>query len=365
MKELKIVYIFEKWQGSCGRALHDAMAGAEGLVFENIYEDEYFPKSTSLLGRIVARFLYPFRQITFDRAVLNLVKRFQPNILMVYKGNSVKPKLLRKLAALDINTVNIYPDNSPHVYGAKHRKAVGQYGLVISTKPYHAPLWKSFYGYSNKCLFVPQGYDKNLHLREMPEKSHQFDVCMVATYRREYGDLMREFAAALSDQNVSVCIGGYGWDAHKSDFPDHWVFSGSVHGVGYVDLVRSGRICIAPLNTVAMVNGVAQPGDVDTTRTYELAATHCFFIHRHSDYVRQLYTEQEVPTFHDGKDLAKQIMRFLAQPELCQQMASAAHQRAVPAYSMNSRALDIIEMIKHTIHKQNPPASPACHSQRE
>jgi hypothetical protein len=37
--------------------------------------------------------------------------------------------------------VNIYPDLSPPAHGEQHKKAVGQYDLVISKKPFHPAIW--------------------------------------------------------------------------------------------------------------------------------------------------------------------------------------------------------------------------------
>jgi hypothetical protein len=45
------------------------------------------------------------------------------------------------------------------------------------------------------------------------------------------------------------------------------------------ELAKAGRICVAPLTRDVLISGTCQPGDEDTTRTYELVAAHCFFIH--------------------------------------------------------------------------------------
>jgi len=90
---------------------------------------------------------------------------------------------------------------------------------------------------------------------------------------------------------------------------------------------------------------VRQPGDEDTTRTYELAAAHCFYVHRRTEYVRTMFDEfSEVPLWDDATELAMLVRRFLPLDRERHAMAAAAHARAVPRYSSSNR---VIELIRH------------------
>jgi len=241
----------------------------------------------------------------------------------------------------------VYPDCSPHTQGETVRRALGGYDLVVSTKAYHPLHWAMTFGYHNRCIFVPQGYDPTLHLRNSAPSNPKFDVILVATWREEYGCLMREFARCLADSSVTVAVGGHGWEREWSNLPSHWVYLGGRAGQTYVGALRSAFICIAPLTREVAVDGVSQPGDVDTTRTYELAAAHCFFLHRRTDYAQTLYDEvTEVPMFDNAEELARHVRYYLAHPEARAAMALAAHRRAVPAYSIDRRAAELIDAIK-------------------
>jgi spore maturation protein CgeB len=289
--------------------------------------------------------LGPFYRRDFNRQVLAKVRAFKPDALVTYKGMHLHADLVQAVRAAGVLTMNVYPDASPHAHGAAHREAMGSYDLVVSSKAHHPGLWRSTYGYANACEFVPQGYDPALHLVDAPPATFAYDVVMVATYRPEYARLMRELAEHLPDPGLSVAIGGYGWEAARDALPAHWTFPGGVHGRGYLELVRSGRICIAPLTREIVVDGQPQPGDVDTTRTYELAAAYCFFIHRRTDFAMTLYDKDEVPMFDDAAELATRIREFLPRAELRARMADAAHARAVPAYSLDARAADVARLI--------------------
>jgi hypothetical protein len=179
-----------------------------------------------------------------------------------------------------------------------------------------------------------------------PPLSHKYDVAIIATYRSEYGRLITEFAEIGSNLDIRVAIGGAGWGSVRSQLPPHWELLGPVQGRGYVSLLRNAKICIAPLSREISVNGRTQPGDVDSTRTYELAAAHCFFLHRRTDLVRELYSANEVPTFDTAEELFEQVRYFLVNDKARAEFAAAAHSRAVPAYSVDLRVQEILRLVK-------------------
>jgi spore maturation protein CgeB len=274
---------------------------------------------------------------------------------MAYKGNPIDAALLQRIkhALPGVFTVNVYPDCSPHAHGARHREAVGKYDLVISTKPYHPGVWATTYGYTNPCRFVPQGYDPILHLVDDPPARAELDVAMVATWRPEYHRLMLGLARELQGSTITVGLGGNGWAAHASDFPPNWRLLGELTGRAYIQFLRSGRICIAPLNREMNINGHAQPGDVDTTRSYELPAAHCFFLHQRTPYIRSVYEEaSEVPMFDDAIELAAHIRHYLMHANERAELALRAHNRAVPNYSTDARAAAVIKTIEQTMRRQ-------------
>jgi spore maturation protein CgeB len=347
VRRIRILFIGESWLGSCARSMREALARRLDLTLDEVGEDLWFSKPRARWLRGINRLTTPARLNEFNREVLMRVREFRPDLVITYKGSMVRTELLRQIRALNVPTVNIYPDYSPHMYGEAHRDAVGEYDLVISTKPFHPKLWERLYGYSNRCVFVPQGYDPLLHLFEGSPEEPKFDLVMIATWREEYGRLVSELARELEGLSLRVAIGGNGWEAASANLPKHWIFPGGLHGRVYIEWLRRGRICIAPLTRNDRAGIDTHPGDEDTTRTYELAAASCFFLHRRTEYVRTLYDEMtEVPLFDDAAELASLIRRYLPNESARRQMANAAHYRAVPSYSTDNRASAIVEILQ-------------------
>lgn len=344
---MRILFVGESWHGSCARSLKEALRRRPDIVLDEVNEDLWFPRPHARWLRALSRLTVGAYRREFSEHVLARVREFRPDVLMAYKGNPVRADLLEAVRTLGVRTANVYPDCSPHAHGDFHRRAVGTYDLVISTKPYHPALWAQTYGYRNRCAFVPQGYDATLHQVDTPPIDQPFDVVVVATWRAEYGRLMSDLARRFAADPIRVAIGGLGWERHRAGLPPSWVLLGGLVGRSYVEALRKGRICIAPLTREVSIRGVEQPGDVDTTRTYELAAAHCFFLHRRTAYAQGVYDEQtEVPMFDDAAELTAQVRYYLNHEAERRRMAAAAHLRAVPSYSLDARAEQIVLLLR-------------------
>jgi spore maturation protein CgeB len=146
-------------------------------------------------------------------------------------------------------------------------------------------------------------------------------------------------ARRLEHRNLNVAIGGSYWQGIAGSLPSGWFTIGPKVGAAYINTLRQARICLAPVQRRMVINGVVQPGDQDSARTYELAAANCFFMHLETDFVRTLYDPlTEVPLYRDVDELAAKIEHFLPLENERRAMAAAAHRRATPAYSMDARA---------------------------
>jgi spore maturation protein CgeB len=352
----RILFVGEAWRGSSARSLREALAQQPQVVISDVGEDHFLPNYRHLPLRMANRLLRPLQRRKLERAVLRAMSVFRPDAVVVYKGAGIGAGLVEEIRRSGMPVINVYPDYSPHAYSRRLQKAVGCYDLVISTKPFHPRLWQSVYGYRNPCVCVPHGYDPEVHYWNRPSASHAYDVALCCNWRPEYHRLMRSFADALGGDPVSVAVAGPGWPAHCDQLPRQWQYFGPIVGRAYGEFLRSAKIAIAPVNREVVIRGVKQPGDEDTTRTYELAAAHCFFLHQRTDYVATLYDEKnEVPLWGDATELVSLVRRWLPDEAGRQLMAARAHSRAVPAYSIPQRAVSVLQHIEHLIRVRDAP----------
>ncbi len=344
---VKILFVGDTWQGSTARSMREALTALPDVTMQGISEDDYFHGGTALAVRARNRLLRPWQRVRLRRAIMARIASQRPDVLMVYKGHGVSAAAVRAAREAGVLTVNVFPDYSPHAYGTQLKAAMGEYDLVVSTKPFHPDGWKSIYGYERPCVFVPHGYDPGVHLWTTPSTEHDFDVLLAATWRRQYQEVMQSLSQLLADGSLRVGIIGSGWIERRHELPQNWHVAPALTGRAYGEWLRRGRIVIAPVHREAIVDGIRQPGDEDTIRTYELAAMSCFFLHRRTPYVQTLYDERtEVPMWDNAEELAALVGRYLPLGEERRDMAARAHARAVPVHSFPNRARQVLEHVK-------------------
>lgn len=340
---MRIIFVGETWKGSSARSMREALSALPEVDLDEVGEDHFQPKHRSIWLRGIHRALGRFYRAELAREIREKLVAFKPNVLVVYKGAGVSSDVIAYARDAGVATVNIFPDYSPLVYGDRLRRVLGEYDLVISTKVYHPEHWNTTYGYSNRCVFVPHGYDPSVHYCATAPASSDLHLVMVANARPQYQAIMKAVADAFPGESVRVGVAGPGWDGLRPLFPKHWLFPGPLHGRSYSEWLRRGEIVIAPVNSDVVIAGQRQPGDQDTTRTYELAAAHCFFLHFRTPFAQTLFSDElEVPMWGSHEELVALIEQYLAQPQRRREMADAAHRRAVPAYSIPARAAEVL-----------------------
>jgi hypothetical protein len=350
----RILFVGDTWQGSGARSLREAFSTRKDVFIGDIGEDHFIPHYRSLPLRIASRLLSGLQSRELESVILDAINGLDPDVVVFYKGAGIRAGLLKTISRMKIPTVNVFPDNSPHAHGRQLKEAMGYYNLVISAKPFHPGLWQSVYGYKNPCLCVPHGYDPLVHLWPDQSLTQTYDVALCATWRPEYDRLMRQLAGELTGDSITVAISGSGWPSHRFQLPHNWKCFGPREGRAYGEFLRSAKIVIAPLNRDANIQGVQQPGDEDSTRSYELAAAHCFFLHQRSKYIETVYDDKkEVPFWSSAAELAALIRRWLPDEAGRRTMAAKAHARAVPAYSIPDRAASVLNHIEHLLRQRN------------
>ncbi len=347
---MKILFVGDSWRGASDRAMREALVRQPDIEVDDVAPDLTVPRYNAWLLRAQNRLVLPLQLRELKKKVLVAARDFQPDVIVVFKGAYFDAGFIRQLRREIAPIVNMFPDPSPHIYGKKLKLAMHEYDLVISRKKFHPALWKSLYGYDNRCVHVSYGYMPSLHVRYEPPTAFDYDVVLIATCRNEYEMMMREVIERLKARDLKFAIAGNGWLGTGLDKAGDVTFAGERSGAAYVEWLRKGKIVIAPVWTQVKANGAAQPGDEMTERTLECAAAYTFFIHRRTDEAKSLYDEAtEVPMFDTAAELADKIAFYLDHEEARRAMAAAAHARAVPAYSIDARAREIVTQLKSVI----------------
>jgi glycosyltransferase involved in cell wall biosynthesis len=322
-----------------------ALESYPGVHLASVGIDLTFPRHRRMALRILDRIGRSEQLAELRSEVWDMCLDFPPDVIIIFKGWHFDADFIRTLRTTIAPVVNIFPDASPHAHGERMKKAIGEYSLVISRKKFHPPNWKNLYGYSNPCIHLPHGYSSPLHYRDEPPVDCPYDVVMVATGRSEYELLIRGLYERLGNR-VRMAVCGGGWQGRKLENLPGLTLCGPKSGIVYVEWLRKGTIVIAPVQTTLQIGDQLQLGDEVSARTFECAAAYTFFIHRRTEEVKQYYDEEtEVPMYDAAGELGDKILYFLGRPDLRRAMATAAHARAVPNYSIEYQVPALVRLL--------------------
>ncbi|MEM9060198.1 MAG: glycosyltransferase [Pseudomonadota bacterium] len=349
---MKILYAGHFKSGNSGRSMKDALARKADVEIDEFDLDNFMPKGRSFRTRLAYKLIRPWQMADLRKLLIDRAQYVKPDAIITTKGSAIDAATVRSLQKDVAPVFNRWPDPSPHAFGPVIKEAVGAYDAVFSTKRHHPGMWRSDYGYSNRCFHVAHGYCADLHLYDTdPDESAQdYDIVSIASGRPEYFKLIKEFHAALGGRKIRVALGGSNWDRYPGGLPEGFENIGERFGRAYTDWLRRGKIVLAPVMTGVKVNGAVKQGDQVTARTYQCAAARVFFIHTRTDEAMELYDEHsEVPMYSDGTELAEKVLHFLDHPDERRSFAKAAFSRGVPAFSHDARAGEILDLMKSVI----------------
>lgn len=349
MSPMRVLFVGNFWLGSDARSLKDCIAARADVLLEEFDLDHYTVRGDSTFVRAARRLMASHLSNRLNKEIYDKAINFQADVIFVYKGNGIYPHTLERIKKEGIYTCCYFPDPSPKMYGDMLAKCMGLYDLVFSAKIFHPSLWNECYKYNNKCEHVSHGYDPYLHTRVSLDESPRFDVALIANWRGEYESIMSAVFSDPACREMTFLIGGTGWDRHANfEFVPRGVeFCGGVYGQGYVDALRSARIVIAPVWSDIRFNGKQIQGDMVTARTFQLAAAYTFFLHKRTEEALATYDEQsEVPMWDDADELIPLLVHFINNDERRRSLATNAHARAVPAYSLHEAADMICNRIR-------------------
>jgi len=346
MIKLPILFIGQNWLGSCARSFKEALVRCN-LRVEEICEHDYIPKWQSGAVKVCLRLLQSSLIKNFNSAVLKKFEQCSPKLIVVYKGTYIKSNTIKRMKDHGAAVVNIFPDVIPTSHGEILKKALGNYDLVVSTKVWHPQAWKSIFNYNNPCEFIAHGYDPIIHIRNPNQRRNSVaDVVLVATYRDEYANLIIDLSKEPGMSALKMEIYGANWFPLRNQLPPTWKVFEAVHGYSYAETLLRGKICLSPVSSDIVIEKQKYPGDVDSSRTYEIPATGSCFIHKRTDYVHTIFKEgEEVLLYSSSDELANHIRRLLADSNLYDEMRISAHKRCVPRDSLDNRAKEFIKLL--------------------
>jgi glycosyltransferase involved in cell wall biosynthesis len=295
--------------------------------------------------RGVGRLIAPFVVRAYNRAILKQAALLRPDIMLTVKGLYIDPETLRALRRQNIRTVNFYPDYKFEYPGFDEQWLSG-YDLVATTKSFQVDYLAQRLG-AERVALVHHGYVPDVHRRRTTpgrEPVYLWDLGYVGNASPNKFDWLSRIVAALPD--LSMIVVGHGWSEMAAGTPvERFVLGHALTGDHFARVIEHSRINLAVHHgNVSSAHGWE---DKVSTRTFEIPASGGFMLHVDNDDLRSLYEpEVETGVFEGADDLIAKIRYYLDNPEERHAIAERGHARAVPAYSLTSRAAELAELFR-------------------
>lgn len=345
---VRVLTTGESWYGATGRACNSALRQL-GCDVSEVNIDHYVPQWRRRYSRAVGRLIHSIAQREFNDALLHQAWQQNPAFFLAFKGPYVEGETLRKMRKMGIQLYNYYPDTSAFTHGAELPRALPEYDCVFYTKPFwDADVRKRIA--LKQSVFLNHGYDEEIHqvftLTAQDQAQYGVDVAVIGSHTPHKARFLRELLR-LRPQ-LELKIWGHRWETCGDELLlNRWQL-GPLTGQSYSRGLQAAKINLAVLS--GAVAGASQ-GDFVSTRSFQIPACGGFMLHERNPEILELFEEdKEIACFSSVSEAAKRIDYYLAHPAERKAMAEAGHQRAVPAYSYNTRMATL--MAWHEAHSR-------------
>jgi glycosyltransferase involved in cell wall biosynthesis len=341
--------------GSMARALARC-----GPIVNCVDQGNYLPipHSRRLFVRGIYRLLHPLFLRQYNDRVAAELRLFRPDLMVVYKGESLEPRSLQLAHELGVTPYNIYPDTSAFAYGARIPRCIPLYDHVFTTKSFGVRDFQHHFNITN-VTYLPHGFDPELHrpMTVSPELKRQFgaDVSFIGTWSPKKESYLA--AVASWNRDVSLQIWGAQWENSSTALLKPHVMGAPLVGILYPLAAQCSRIAVALL--IKAIKG-APSGDQTTARTFELPATGAFMLHERTAELTEFFQEgKEVACFGTPQELAEKVSFYLKHEAERERIRLAGYHRCVAENSMDARASRLLEHFLST-RKSNGPSQPSA-----
>jgi hypothetical protein len=295
--------------------------------------------------RVLARIMRGPAVREFNADLVRLVRRFRPDLVLVFKGRFVHPRALRQIRELGVRTYCFYPDVSFRVHGPLIPRALREYDWIFTTKRFGLTDMREQLGVTHASL-IHFAYDPDLHrpLELTPSDRVRFEceVSYIGTWSPKKEALLGELVRRRPRLRLKVW-GEQWWRATTDELKPYL----GGHEVAGEDFVRA--ICGSAINLSIMSEARrgSSMGDQVASRTFSVPACGGFVIHERTAEVLRLFKENEDIVCYDGIDeLVDRVDQYLSTPQRRREIADRARRLVMRHHSWDVR---IRELLSHAI----------------
>lgn len=341
MSALRIVVTGEGWHGSSCTGLARGLR-AGGHAVELIGSDRFFPAvDRSVTARALRRGLAPFFRAQYNRHVAAVVRRVQPDFVVVYKGTAIAPATLAEIRGRGIWLCHFMPDISVEGQWFLDPRIFECFDHVFTTKPFGPAYFRERFGVRG-ASFLAHGFDPLVHRPIFPDRQRSGTaprpVSFIGSWTPRKQAYLQSLVEAVGWDKLDVW--GEGWGRVRNPLLRNSIHHGPVYGDFYAAAVSASRINLGLLRERHRGD---RSGDVTTERTFHIPACGGFLLHERTEELANYYEEgRDCACFGSARELVEKVSYYLDNDDERMRIAGAGHRRCVRENGLSSRAAVIV-----------------------
>ena len=330
------------WTGSTGAGIAAGLRRAGWLVHEIDIRHYEPPLGLSRPMRAINRLSKKDAVAAYRRRIVADCEMLRPDLFLTIKGVAIDPKTLGALSGLGVRTAIYYPDVN-FEFANFDKATIPLYDDFATTKSFQIDFLREARS-GRGVHYVPHGYCSTVHrplYAEIGSDDYLCDVGYAGNFSPYKAEQLGRLLELAPDLRLSVT--GPNWQRMKGWPSVHATLDRSERrNLAYSDFVQRSAIGLA-FHYGPTQNGWA---DLVSTRTFEIPACGGFMLHIENEEIHEFFDAgTEIDTFACVEELASKIAFYLTHDSVRREMAARAHRRAVPAYSYEVRAGEMLQAL--------------------
>ncbi len=354
-----ILFAGTAYPGSNSGAIARALS-RQGALVHLVDHRNFVPmvNSRKRLMRAVHFLLHRLFVREYNNKLVREIQLLQPDLVLVYKGESVEPRSLHLARKMGIRCFNDFPDVSAFTHGPRLPRCLPLYDHVFTTKSFGVRDFEHHF-HLKQISYLPHGFDPEIH-RPLSSRGRLADRFQAdASFIGTWSPKKESFLAAVMPRNpgINLRIWGSQWEKARTPCLQPHIVGRDIMGVLYPLAIESSRVNIAILSEVR--HG-ASSGDQTTARTFEIPACRGFMLHERTEELASFFDDgREVASFSSPEELAEQVHYYLNHEVNRERILQAGHARCVRENSADARAAVILETLESFLEPASPCRLPA------
>jgi spore maturation protein CgeB len=301
------------------------------------------------LGNKVITFNYRFSQLhrfkygksILSNLLLTFVKKNNPDIVLVLKGESIEENTIKKISSFGIKVINWTLDD-PFGKFSKFNKipTLLEYDFFFIFDPYYLIELKE---QGVDAYYLPCCVDPDIHKEEInfENRNYTYDVSFIGSHQKN-----RElFLEKLT--NFDLHIFGYRWK--NSVLPSSSLFK-HIHSEqvkadkSLIDVKKMCRI----FNESKINLNIHFPHSVESVnlRTFEIPATKSFQLCDNFKELSNLFSiKNEIITYNNESDLKEKIIYYINNPDEAEKISLNSYNRVIKDHTFVNRMEVLLKKI--------------------